>query len=407
MSEKSTSKTMAWKEIDDLHLLVRLFRAGNQLTINNFNSLVGLLNNCQETLLATTQGPAASASVVAPAIVGTVFPGAVSANYEINAEITAVNDAVRVNTYQLLRDGAAVGPAMVMQSDATAFRSNATISFIDNSGDFLSHVYSYRVTPAAGNVTVTGGGAGVSQGYISVKQVACGVPIPTPVPPGGLTPLNLGTAAHYASLTKAGISGGAGSTITGDLGVSPAAAASLTGFALVLDGSGTFATSAVVTGKVFAADFTAPTPANLTQEVLDMQAAFTAGNAVPPNFTDLYAGNLGGRTLTPGCYKWTSNVTVPTNVILSGSATDVFIFQIAGTFDLAAATTIQLVGGVLPKNIFWIISGASTIHATAVFNGNLLAQTSVATQAGSTINGRLLAQTAVTLLTTTIVRPAP
>ena len=407
MSDKTASKTQTWKEIDDLHLLVRLFRAGNQLIINNFNSLVGLLNNCQSALLAVTQGPAASASVTAPAIVGTVFPGAVSATYEVNAEMTVVNDAVRINNFQLLRDATPVGPVMTMQSDATGFRANATISFIDGAPDFLSHVYSYRVTPTAGTATVTGGVAGTSQAYISVKQVACGIPTPTPVPPGGLTPLNLGTAAHYASLAKTGITGGAGSTITGDIGVSPAAAASITGFGLVLDGSGQFATSASVTGKVFASDFAAPTPANLTQEVLDMQAAFTAGNAVPPNFTDLYGGNLGGKTLTAGCYKWTTGVTVPTNMTLSGGVNDVFIFQIAGTFDQTAGTTIQLVGGVLPKNIFWIISGACTIHATAVFNGNLLAQTSVATQAGSTINGRLLAQSAVTLLTTTIVKPAP
>jgi len=65
--------------------------------------------------------------------------------------------------------------------------------------------------------------------------------------------------------------------IAGNIGVSPASGASLTGFSFTKDSSNTFATSTQVTGKLFAADFTSPTPSQLTTAVLDMQAAFNDG----------------------------------------------------------------------------------------------------------------------------------
>src|ERR1700737_3593619 len=69
-----------------------------------------------------------------------------------------------------------------------------------------------------------------------------------------LLPVNLGTAGNYVILAKAGISTVPTSDITGGLGVSPAAASSITGFALTLDSSNVLSTSSQVTGSVYAAD---------------------------------------------------------------------------------------------------------------------------------------------------------
>jgi hypothetical protein len=219
-----------------------------------------------------------------------------------------------------------------------------------------------------------------------------------------VAPINLGTAANYAILTKAGIAAGAGANVvTGNMGVSPAAAASITGFGLVLDGSGQFSTSAQVSGHVFAADYAAPTPATLTLAVADMMAAYTAGNALPPTSVNFNGGNLGGQTLAPGVYKFTTGVTIPTSLTLDGSASDVWVFQIAGTLDLAVAQSIILAGGAVASNVFWVVAGATEIHANAVFNGNILSQVNVAMDASARINGRLLCQTAVTLVGSDII----
>jgi hypothetical protein len=85
--------------------------------------------------------------------------------------------------------------------------------------------------------------------------------------------VNLGTAAGYAILAKSGISTVPTSAITGNLGVSPAAATYITGFSLTADPTNVFSTSPQVTGSVYAADYTAPTASNLTTAIGDMQLA--------------------------------------------------------------------------------------------------------------------------------------
>ena len=68
----------------------------------------------------------------------------------------------------------------------------------------------------------------------------------------------MGAAASYAILAKTGITNVAGSRVTGDIGLSPAAASFITGFALVADASNAFSTSASVVGKVYAANYAVP-----------------------------------------------------------------------------------------------------------------------------------------------------
>jgi len=225
---------------------------------------------------------------------------------------------------------------------------------------------------------------------------------------GGLTPgaVNLGTAGNYTILAKSGITNVPTSVITGDMGVSPIAHTAITGFALTLDGSGQFSTSAQVTGKVYAADYSAPTPATLTVAVTDMMAAYTDAAGRTANFTNEGAGNIGGLTLAPGVHHWTTGVTIPTSVTLSGSATDVFILQITGNLAMSAAQSVILSGGVLAKNVFWQVSGNVSIGATATFNGVILCFTDINLITGAVLNGRLLSQTAVNLESNTVSAPA-
>jgi ice-binding like protein len=219
--------------------------------------------------------------------------------------------------------------------------------------------------------------------------------------------VNLGTAGNYAILAKSGISTVPASAITGNVGVSPAAATYMTGFVLKADPTNVFATSSQVTGKLYASDYAVPTPSNLTTAVGDMQLAFTDAAGRTPGVTELGAGNIGGKTLAPGVYKWGTGLQVPTDVTLTGKATDVWIFQIAQDLTMSNGTKIVLSGGALPKNIFWQVAGLVDIGTTAHCEGVVLTKTSVALKTGASINGRLLAQTAVTLDTSTVVAPAP
>jgi len=227
----------------------------------------------------------------------------------------------------------------------------------------------------------------------------------TVVAPG--LPVNLGTAGGFAILAKSGISTVPPSAITGNLGVSPAAATYVTGFSLIADATNVFSTSPQVTGKVYAADYAVPTPSNLTTAVGDMELAFTDAAGRAPGVTELGAGDIGGMNLAPGVYKWGTGLLVPTDVTLTGLASDVWIFQIAQDLTINSGAKIVLAGGALPKNVFWQVAGKVELGTTAHCEGIVLTQTAITLQTGASINGRLLAQTAVNIDASTIVQPAP
>ncbi|MDP3793789.1 MAG: ice-binding family protein, partial [Candidatus Uhrbacteria bacterium] len=141
----------------------------------------------------------------------------------------------------------------------------------------------------------------------------------------GPATVNLGSAGNFVILAKSGISTTGATAITGDIGVSPIAASAITGFGLTMDSSNVFSTSALVIGKVYAADYAVPTPANMTTAISDMQTAYTdAAGRTLPTATELGAGNIGGMTLAPGLYKWGTGVTIPTDITLSGNANDIW-----------------------------------------------------------------------------------
>ncbi len=218
-------------------------------------------------------------------------------------------------------------------------------------------------------------------------------------------PVNLGSSINYVILAKTGISSVPASVVTGNIAVSPSAASSITGFALAAPPT-TSTTSPQVTGLVYAADFDPPTPSNLTTAVSDMLLGFTDAAGRAPDVTGLGAGDIGGMTLASGVYKWGTGLLIPTNITLTGSATDVWIFQIAQDLTVANGVNVVLAGGAVPKNVFWQVSGAANFGTTVHFEGVVLSQTGITMNTGSSINGRLLAQSAVTLQSTTVVQPA-
>ncbi|MCX6150324.1 MAG: ice-binding family protein [Ignavibacteriales bacterium] len=219
--------------------------------------------------------------------------------------------------------------------------------------------------------------------------------------------VNLGTSGNFVILAKSGISVTGVTQITGDLGVSPIAATAITGFGLIMDPSGTFATSSLVTGKVYAANYTDPSPSKLTTAIGDMATAYTdAAGRTLPDYSELYAGDLTGQTLTRGIYKWGTGIIVSAaGLTISGNATDVFIFQIAQNLNVGNGAIVTLSGGAQASNIFWQVAGKVTLGTTAAMKGIILCKTEIVISTGATLNGKALAQTAVTLDANTVANP--
>ena len=219
--------------------------------------------------------------------------------------------------------------------------------------------------------------------------------------------VGLGTSGDFVLLAKSGIVNVPTSLIRGNLGVSPITSTAITGFPLTPDPSLQFSTTPEVTGRVYAPDFASPSPAMLTTAISDMELAFTDAAGRAPDVTELGAGTIGTVTLVPGVYKWSTALNITTNVTLNGSATDVWIFEIAQGLTISSGIRIVLAGGALPKNIFWQASGQVIVNTGAHLEGNVLTLTQATLDTGASLNGRLLAQTQVTVRGATITQPAP
>ncbi|KAF9472980.1 hypothetical protein BDN70DRAFT_817894, partial [Pholiota conissans] len=192
--------------------------------------------------------------------------------------------------------------------------------------------------------------------------------------------ISMGSAANYLLLASNGISIDCSQAIEGgNVGLTEQTSDGVLGVNLTLDSSEVFASwfniPQVYPGTFFAPDYLSPTPDQMSAAAADVANAFQDGKGrTNPDFTNFgndgifanlmsVTGTLDGLTLTPGLYKWTTNVkSTSTNVgiTLSGSPVDTWIFQISGNLVLSGAP-VNLHGGASPNNIFWVISGDLSI----------------------------------------------
>jgi hypothetical protein len=216
--------------------------------------------------------------------------------------------------------------------------------------------------------------------------------------------VELGTAGNYVVLAKSAITNIPTSTFTGDLGISPMAESFMTGFSQTSETG--YSTSDQVTGRIYAADMVDPTPANLTTAVENMATAYAnAAGRTAPDFVELYTGEIGGKTLSPGLYKWSNTVLITDDVTFSGDENAVWILQIAENVTLSSDVSITLSGGAQAQNIFWQVAGEATVGTNSHFEGIILSLTGITLNTGASLNGRILAQTAAIFDANTVVEP--
>jgi hypothetical protein len=193
---------------------------------------------------------------------------------------------------------------------------------------------------------------------------------------------SLGTAQSFAVLGATPNVNNTGPTIvTGDLGVSPAAA--VVGFP-----------PGTVIGTIHAADATA------ASAQLANTGAFNvlAGEACNTSFSA--PTDLAGMTLVPGVYCFASSAanTGLLQLDAQGDPNAVWVFQTASTLITGSASTVAVINGGQACNVFWQVGSSATLGTTTTFVGNILALTSITLQTGATLSGRALAQTGMVTL---------
>ena len=268
----------------------------------------------------------------------------------------------------------------------------------------LTPATGYTLTGVAENFFTVDGATATNDSDLGVVTAVFPATVAAPIVP--LTRVDMGTADNFVILAKTGITTTGVTAITGDLGISPAARATVTGFGETLSVDGTFATSALVLdgGKIYASDFAIPTPDMLITAIADMETAYNNIIAMADPRSEPIAG---GTTLTPGLYKSIPAVDLALNLTLDGEGNEdaIWVFQITGALNVAAEVEIVLLNGAKAENIFWQVTGAVSLLANSKMQGIVLGEGVIALTDSASITGKLLGQTNVTLIANTVVDP--
>lgn len=214
---------------------------------------------------------------------------------------------------------------------------------------------------------------------------------PTPEPEeGGLNFPGLDGLAIFGheTITNTGFT-----ELAGDLDLSPGSA--ITGFFGTTENDGP---GILVSGEVHQTDQVAADMLIAAQAAYNFLAAMAS--------TETVAGDIGGTTKTAGVYTSTSTLDVTGVLTLDGSATDVFVFQVASALNIANGASILLTGGAVASNVYWQVGSSAVLGTTAVFNGTIIALASVTANTGASVNGKLIALTGAVTLDTNIVNTA-
>jgi len=217
---------------------------------------------------------------------------------------------------------------------------------------------------------------------------------------GAVSPamINLGSAGSFAVMATASISSTGSVVINGNVGLSP--------------GTSQGIPPAQVNGTIHVND------PIVTQAQADLLAAFNDATSRSTNAQTL-PGNMGGLTFTPGLYVNSTSVLISgagpgNNVTLDaqGDPNAVFIFKMGSTLTTATSSQVILAGGAKASHVFWQVDTSATLGVTSIFQGNLLAATSITINTGAAVTGSMFAGAAggagsATVNASTVTVPAP
>jgi len=206
--------------------------------------------------------------------------------------------------------------------------------------------------------------------------------------------VDLGTANNFAVLAGSTVTSASTTTINGgDVGLSPGT--SITGPITISPPYTTHVADGVA-----------------LQAQNDLTTAYNqaVGLAVSQTLT---GQDLGGLTLTPGVYFFSSSAQLTGTLTLNGEglADPVFVFQIGSTLTTASNSSVVTINdgdsSTPGISVFWQVGSSATLGTGTAFEGNILALTSITAETGATVlDGRLLARNgAVTLDGNNIMAP--
>lgn len=194
--------------------------------------------------------------------------------------------------------------------------------------------------------------------------------------------VNLRNAEQFAVLAHAAIASTPENAITGKVGLRPGARALLGLTPQEVAGGA---------AEIYAGDDRdVKSSAFITQAKLDLINAYNDAENMKPDADkiNVYAGALGNKTLPAGVYQWYSRVTIPEDLTLEGSDTDVWVFKVEGDLRVGSDVTIKLSGGAKASNVYWVVGDNVLVKAKSAMVGTVMSQLTFEMKEQASLAGR-------------------
>jgi type VI secretion system secreted protein VgrG len=184
---------------------------------------------------------------------------------------------------------------------------------------------------------------------------------------------SLGSAANFAVLGASAVTSTGDTVLNGDLGVAPGT--TITGFGPGLVNGTTYAGGAVA-----------------QQAQNDALADYNKLTGLAPS-QNLSGQNLGGLTLTPGVYNFSSLAQLTGTLTLNaeGNPNAQFVFQIGSALITAGGAAVVLKNDASALSVSWVIGSSATLGTGTDFIGNVLANQSITLNQGASLSGSAVA----------------
>jgi Ice-binding-like len=231
----------------------------------------------------------------------------------------------------------------------------------------------------------------------AVPLIMCNVNIScmsarSPIVVGSGTYPSLGTAANFSVLGATTVTNTGQTLLTSNLGVSSGSAC--TGFP-----DPCTAGSGILSGTIHIADAAA------VQAAADAAAAYDFAGTQTCTTTYSTSTDIGGITLTPGVYCFSSSAGITGTLTLDAqnNTAATFIFRIGSTLTTASASKVVLINQAQPGKVLWQVGSSANLGTTTSFAGSIIAQTFITVMSAATsICGLYALNGAVTLDTNII-----
>jgi len=332
-------------------------------------------------------GPTITVENPASVVTNVFIDTTVSATFSTAMDSTTITNA----TFTLAVAGAGGAPV----SGTVSYDSASQIATFAPSANLTANT---QYTATVSNLVKDLSGNALASGPASTPPDPWSFTTGATTGAGGPPTINLGSAGSFAVMATASITSTGPVVINGNVGLAP--------------GTSQGIPPAQVNGTIHVND------PIVTQAQADLLAAFNDATSRSTNAQTL-PGNMGGLTFTPGLYVNSTSVLISgagpnNNVTLDaqGDPNAVFIFKMGSTLTTGTSSQVILAGGAKASHVFWQVDTSATLGVTSIFEGNVLAATSITINTGAAVTGSMFAGAAggagsATVNASTVTVPAP